>query len=140
MNDLEQKLYARGLENLYGSVLLGDDRALNYIENLVYLTRELAAPALYRLPVAEDAAFIQGFCLACWPDIRFRIRLEGAVNDRQILRRQLSGPVCYRLLKLERHGKIPEELVVWQEDGRVCYRLESGGHVCAQGAAADEQD
>lgn len=140
MNDLEQKLYARGLENLYGSVLLGDDRALGHIENLVYLTRELAAPALSRLSVAEDAAFIQGFCLACWPDVRFRIRLEGVVNGRQVLRRQLSGPVCYQLLKLERHGKIPEELVVWQEDGRVCYRLENGGRICAQEAVSDEQD
>ena len=137
MNDLEQKLYTKGLENLYGSVLLGEDCALNHIENLVYLTRELTAPPLSRLPVSEETAFIQGFCAACWP---FSVRLEGAVAARQVLRRQLSGPVCRLLLKLERHGKIPEKMVVWQEDGIVCYRLESGGRMCAQGVAADEQD
>ena len=140
MNDLEQKLYTKGLENLYGSVLLGEECALNHIENLVYLTRELTAPPLSRLPVSEETAFIQGFCAACWPDAPFSVRLEGVVAARQVLRRQLSGPVCRLLLKLERHGKIPEKMVVWQEDGIVCYRLESGGRMCAQGVAADEQD
>ena len=43
MTDLEQMIYTRSLENLYGSVLLGED-ALNTIENLVYLTRELDKP------------------------------------------------------------------------------------------------
>ncbi len=140
MNDLEQKLYTKGLENLYGSVLLGEDCALNHIENLVCLTRELTASALSRLPVPEEVAFIKGFCAACWPDAQLRVRLEGAAVAQQVLRRQLSGPVCRQLLKLERHGKIPEELVVWQENGTVFYRLESSGHVCAQGVAVDEQD
>ena len=140
MNDLEQKLYTKGLENLYGSVLLGEDCALNHIENLVYLTRELTAPPLSRLPISEEATFIQGFCAACWPDAPFSVCLEGAVAVRLVLRRQLSGPVCRLLLKLERHGKIPEKLVVWQEGEIVCYRLESSGHVCAQGVAVDEQD
>ena len=68
MNDLEQKLYTKGLENLYGSVLLGEDCALNHIENLVYLTRELTAPPLSRLPVSEETAFIQGRCsVQCLP-------------------------------------------------------------------------
>ncbi len=138
MNDLEQKLYTKGLENLYGSVLLGEERTLNHIENLVYLTRELTAPALSRLPVSEEVAFIRIFCAVCWPDARLDVRLEGEVSACQVLRRQLSGLVCRELLKLEHHGRVPKGLVVWQKNGAVHYRLESGGRIYARGVASDE--
>lgn len=41
MNELEYTLFSKGLENLYGSVLIGDGQALEQIEELVYLVRDL---------------------------------------------------------------------------------------------------
>ncbi len=138
MNDLEEKLYVKGLENLYGSILLDEDCALDRIENLVYLTRELTVLTLSRVSVMEEVAFVRGFCTACWPDAQFDIQMEGAVATQKVVRRCLSEPICCQLLKLERHGKIPEKLVVWKEKEIVHYCLKSDGCVCAQGVAADE--
>ena len=133
MNDLEWTLYTKGLENLYGSVLLGEESALNCIENMVYLTREIQVPAGARHSLANEAGFIRKFCEACWPNTQVDIRLEGDISGTQITQRQLSEAVCGNLMKIEQHGRIPCLVVLWQEAGQVCYRLEEDGQIWAQG-------
>lgn len=138
MNDLEQRLYTKGLENLYGSVLLGEERALNNIENLVYLTREFMAASRSRQSLEKEMAFIRSFCAVCWPDAQFDIRMEGDMSACQVIRKSLSGPVCRNLLDFERHGWIPGLLVLWQEEGHVHYRLDGNDRTWIHGVIADE--
>ena len=133
MNDLEWKLYTKGLENLYGSVLLGEESALNCIENMVYLTREIQISAGSRHPLKKEVIFIRKFCQVCWPDMHVEIRMEGNISGMQITQKQLSGAVCGSLMKVEQHGQIPCLVVLWQEAGQVCYRLEEDGRIWAQG-------
>lgn len=138
MNDLEQRLYTKGLENLYGSVLLGEERALNYIENMVYLTREFTASAASRRPLEEEVLFIRSFCAVCWPDVQINVQLEGDMSGCQMIRKSLSGPVCRDFLDFERHGRIPGLLVLWQEEGHIHYRLEGNGRTWTHGVIHDE--
>jgi len=133
MNDLEWKLYTKGLENLYGSVLLGEENALNCIENMVYLTREIQACAESRHSLEKERIFIRKFCQVCWPDTQVEICLEGDISGTQVIQRQLSKAVCGSLMKVERHGHIPCSIVLRQEAGRVCYRLEEDGRIWEQG-------
>lgn len=137
MNDLERTLYTKGLETIYGSVLLGDDRALNQIEEMVYLTREFVSAAGSRQPLKNEVLFIENFCSVCWPDAKLAIILEGRISDRQVLHKSLSGTVCRALVDFETHGQIPEMLTVWEKNGRMEFRLEQDGKILMQGVASD---
>ena len=77
MNDMERTLFIKGLENLYGSVLMSDDQALEQIEQLVCLARELDDPGAAVQPMAQEFAWIHRYVEACWPESRFTIHGEG---------------------------------------------------------------
>ena len=133
MNDMERTLFIKGLENLYGSVLMGDDQALEQIERLVCLARELDDPGAAVQPMAQEFAWIHRYVEACWPESRFTIHGEGTDYAWQVPRGYLSRPVCQALAQADRQGRLPDELTVWRTGESIHFRLSCKGQVCAQG-------
>ena len=133
MNDLERTLFIKGLENLYGSVLMRDDQVLEQIERLVYLARDLGDTGAAIQPMAQEFAWIQRYVEACWPEAHFAIHGEGTDYGWQVPRGQLSRPVCLALAQAVRQGSLPDELTVWRTGEAVHFRLSCKGQVCSQG-------
>lgn len=139
MNDWEYKIFAKGLENVYGSVLLGEDQALTCIEHLVYLTRELGEVSGGHWPLAAETNMIEHVCGACWPEEQMEIALEEpALASVQVIRESVGVPVCRMLFEAERQGGFPQRLVFLREGSDVRYRLMVGQEVWRQGAVRHE--
>jgi len=138
MTDLEQLIYTRGLENLYGSVLLGED-PLNGIENLVYLTRELAGPRGTKQPVSAECDFIKRICKVCWPEMELTIRPEHAeMNAVPVKRGMIAETVCKAVFQVERRGGKPDAVLLWQENGVIWFRVEESGQIMIRGEIRDD--
>ena len=138
MTDLEQLIYTRGLENLYGSVLLGED-PLNGIENLVYLTRELAGPVGSKHPVSTECDFIKRICKVCWPEMELTIEAEAPeLNSMPIKRGSVAGPVCKAVFQVERRGGKPNQVILWKEADAVWFRVEEDGQSMIRGEIRDD--
>ena len=135
MNELEYTLFSKGLENLYGSVLIGDGQALEQIEDLVYLVRDLENTDSAGQPMAQEFTWIHRYFETCWPEARFTIHGEGTDYAWQVPRGYLSRPVCQALAQADRQGCLPDELTVWRTGESVHFRLSCKGQVCAQGCA-----
>lgn len=117
MNDLEEAIYTKGLENLYGCILLGEEQALTCTEHLVYLTRALTASQETMQPIREEAAFVRCFCAACWPDLSMEIRHTEERSGHRVMRGSVSRDLCLTLLELESDGTMPDRLE-FREKGR----------------------
>lgn len=117
MNDLEAAIYTKGLENLYGSILLGEEQALTCTEYLVYLTRALTAPEETLQPIQEEIAFVRCFCAACWPEIHMEIRYSEEARGHRVTRGSVSWELCRALLELESAGTMPRRLELREEEG-----------------------
>lgn len=137
MNKMERALYIRGLENLYSSVLLGEEQTLEQVERLIYLTRELSNEDTSMRPIEEELENVRQFCKSCWPDNHIRMETESMAYGCLVRRGRLSGALCTAMAETS-GDRPPEELSVWKEDGCVHYRLMSGGRICAKGEIHDE--
>ena len=138
MTDLEQLIYTRGLENLYGSVLLGED-PLNSIENLVCLTRDLVGVKGSRQPISAECIFIKKICAACWPEMELSIQPKDAeMNTLQVKRGAIAEPVCKAIFQVERRGGNPDKVLLWQGDGAICFHVEESGQIVIQGEIRDD--
>ena len=138
MTDLEQLIYTRGLENLYGSVLLGED-PLNGIENLVYLTRELAGPQGSKQPISSECDFIKRICEACWPEMELTIRPEDPeMNSFPVKRGQIAAPVCKAVFQVERRGGKPDQVLLRKENDALWFCVEEKGQSMIRGEIRDD--
>lgn len=138
MTDLEQMIYTRSLENLYGSVLLGED-ALNTIENLVYLTRELDKPKETKQLLAAELSFIKSVCTVCWPEVILAIQTAPeAMIGFQVTRGSISEPICRALFQFGHHGEGTVRIELWHEEGVIWFRMEENGQMLTQGELKDD--
>ena len=134
MTDLEHKLFARGLENLYGSVLLGEEQALSYVEDLILLNRALGDAAHSRWPLLSEVDLLRRVCAVCWPERSLEIRLEeGFPAQIQLEREALFAPVCRLLFEAEEERGFPTALVLAGRDGGLEYRLLLGESLWRRG-------
>ena len=134
MNELEHKLFAKALENLYGSVLLGEDQALAYVEHLIHLNRALGDTAQCRWPLAGEAELIRRVQEACWPERALEIRLEEGLPAALCVGREaLFAPVCRLLLEAAEAGGFPTALELGRREGVLEYRLLLGTEVWRRG-------
>ena len=138
MNELEHTLFFQGLENMYAAVLMGDGDALEQIERLITLARDLDRRDPAKQPMDQELAWVRNYCQTCWPKARLTIHCEGTDYACRIQSGQLSHPVCEAIAQSYRQGRLPDELSVWWADGRVCFRLSCDGEVCGQGTFTHE--
>jgi len=136
MNDLERMIYTRGLENLYGSILLGDKQALNRIEDLVYLTRELSEPQNSWQSISAELTFVRRVYDLCWPETALTVRVDGALTVRQVLRGKVSGEICRKLFALKKMAAAVE-LELEEKGSGLLYCLKNGGAVPLRGEVTD---
>ena len=118
MNDLEEAIYTKGLENLYGSILLGEEWALNCTECLVYLTRALAASEKTWQMIGKEVTFVKCFCSVCWPDMQLQIQQGRGISEYKVARGRVSGEICRTLLELKSADISVNQLNI-RKDGEV---------------------
>lgn len=139
MTDLEHRIFARGLETLYGSVLLGEEQALSYVEDLIYLNRALGDAAHSRWPLLSEVDLLRRVRVLCWPERPLEIRLEeGLPVQLQLGREALFAPVCRLLFEAEEARGFPTALVLAERDGGLEYRLLLGETLWRRGTAGHE--
>lgn len=139
MNDLEQCIYTRGLENLYGSILLGEERCLADTEHLVYLTRELTAPTGFQQTLKEELLFISSVFAVCWPENILNIHLaDERLDVCPVARGNFSHRICRSLFQAENQGIVPNQLNIWREGQALHYRISAELQIWDEGAVVDE--
>ena len=116
MNHLEEAIYTKGLENLYGSILLGEEQALTCTEHLVFLTRALAASEETMQPIQAEIAFIRCFCATCWPNLQLEICYTEEKSGYRLTRGSVSWELCLTLLELESAGTMPDRLELREKE------------------------
>lgn len=124
MTDLEHKIFTRALETLYGSVLLGEEQTLSYVEHLTYLNRALGDTVHSRWPLSSEVDLIRRVHALCWPERPLEIYLEeGLPVQLQVGREALFAPVCRLLLEADEQGGFPTSLTLAERNGAMEYRL-----------------
>lgn len=137
MNDLERMIYTRGLENLYGNILLDDDKhALNRIEDLVYLTRELSEPQNSWQTVSAELTFVRRVYDLCWPETVLTVQVNEELTARQVPRGRVSGEICRKLFALKKMAAAVE-LELEEKRSGLHYCLRDGGVVLLRGEVTD---
>ena len=134
MTDLEYKIFGRALENLYGSILLGEEHALTYTEHLICLNRALRDTAHSRWPLASEVDLLRRAWAVCWPERTLEIcQEEGVPMLCQVGREALFFPVCRLLFEAAEQGGFPTCLALEEKGGTVEYRLLMGTEVWRRG-------
>ena len=138
MTNLEQLIYTKGLENLYGSIILGED-PLNSIENLVYLTRELAVPPKTKRTVSAECSFIARICSACWPDLNLTIQTTPPELDLvRVDRFSIAAPVCDAVSQVEHRGQKPDLILLRQDGNIIRFHVEEHGQEIIEGELSND--
>lgn len=133
MTDLERLIYTRGLENLYGSVLLGDN-PLDSIENLVYLTRELAGAEGSKHAISAERELIHAVCRVCWPELPILVEMDSPqMNAVQVNRATIAAAVCEEVRQLERQKRKPDRVLLYLDGDAVRFGVEEDGQRVACG-------
>ena len=136
MNEFERNLYTRGLENLYGSVLLDDAKALEQIERLVRLTRALGPQSTTPRSLEELLRCIADFFLICWPDQKLEIRVQEKSGKVWLPGRGLAEQICLQLTELEKQHVLPDLLTVTVREKQLSCSLLRGEQILWQGETA----
>lgn len=138
LNNLEQIIFSRGLENTYRHALLGrEEQALSGIENLIYLTRKLSDDAPIKQSLSEETALLARICDTCWPELKLDIQMEPGTELAQADRGCVSAQICKVLSELIPNGNQPKLLRLYRDCGEVQYDLLSEDRLCAQGVVSD---
>ncbi len=132
MNAREQLIYNRGLERMYGCILLGEnEQALSCMEELIYLTRGLSASAKQSLEV--QMTFLSRACRVCWQGPPLEVLLEKGTDTICTVPGKISGQIFEAIAALEDAGKPPSLLRLRIDGGVLHYELSDQGHVYDRG-------
>ena len=136
MNAREQLIYNRGLERIYGCILLGEnEQAMSCMEELIYLTRGLSASARQSLGV--QMTFLSRACRVCWQGPPLEVLLEKGTDMICTAPWKISWQIFEAIAALEDAGKPPSLLRLQMDGGALYYELSDQGHVYDRGVLPD---